>query len=142
MGSGSLLVRTAMRLPWRQSRRHDPAAGLGDLEAALRDEACPVCIRTAAADESWLDRFLDDGYLERDVMRRIAGSGGFCAYHAVRMAVIGQSATVALIYLSMIEDCLPLIAARRNRQGSPVPLFPVPNSCEACAQQQEIERTD
>ena len=71
-----------MRLRWRRSRRHDPAAGLGDLEAALTGEGCPVCARAAGADERWLDRFLDDGYLERDVMRRIAAGGGFCAFHA------------------------------------------------------------
>ena len=57
-------------------RRHDPAAGLGDLEAALTGEGCPVCARAAGADERWLDRFLDDGYLERDLMRRIAAAAG------------------------------------------------------------------
>ncbi len=105
-----------MSLRWRR-RRHDPTAGLGDLEAALAGENCPVCTRTAGADERWLDRFLDDGYLDRDVMRRIAAGGGFCAFHAARMAAIGQSATVALIYLHLIEDCLPRLAARRDRRG-------------------------
>ncbi len=130
-----------MSLRWRR-RRHDPTAGLGDLEAALAGENCPVCTRTAGADERWLDRFLDDGYLERDVMRRIAAGGGFCAFHAVRMAAIGQSATVALIYLSLIEDCLPRLAARRDRRGGPVPLFAAPDACEACAHQREVERRE
>ena len=75
-------------------------------------------------------------------MRRIAGSGGFCAFHAVRMAAIGQSATVALIYLSVIEHCLPRIAARRDSRERLAPLLPVPNWCEACAQQQEVERRE
>ena len=94
--------------------RRDPAAGLGDLEAALTREDCPVCVRAEGADERWLDRFLDDGYLERDLMRRIAAGGGFCAYHAGRIAATGQSATVALIYLGLIADCLPRLAALRN----------------------------
>jgi hypothetical protein len=127
-----------MRLPWG-GRRHDPAAGLGDLEAALAEEGCPVCARTVGADERWLDRFLDDGYLERDVMRRVAAGGGFCAFHARRIEAIGQSATVALIYLEVIEDCLRRLAARRDRRGGPVPLFPVPGACEACGHQREVE---
>ena len=67
MAPDSFLTRAGMRFRWRRSRRHDPAAGLGDLEAALKDDGCPVCARAAGADERWLDRFLDDGYLERDV---------------------------------------------------------------------------
>jgi hypothetical protein len=126
---------------WRR-RRHDPAAGLGDLESALSNAGCPVCTRTAGADERWLDRFLEDGYLERDVMRSIAASGGFCSFHAGRMAAIGQSATVALIYLNLIEYCLPGLTARRNRRGAPVSLFPMPDACAACAHQRDVERRE
>src|SRR5690349_14717556 len=99
----SFLTRAAMRFPWRYSRRHDPAAGLGELDAALKGDGCPICARTSGADEHWLDRFLDDGYFERDLMRSVAENGGFCAFHAARIAAVGQSATVALIYLSLIE---------------------------------------
>jgi len=113
MAPDSFLTRAGMRFPWRHSRSHDPAAGLGDLEAALKDDGCPVCARTTGADERWLDRFLDDGYLERNLVRSIKESGGFCAFHAFRIAEIGQSATVALIYLGLIEYCLPRFAARR-----------------------------
>jgi hypothetical protein len=127
---------------WSGRRRHDPAAGLGDLEAALAGATCPVCTRSAGADERWLDRFLDDGYLDRDVMRRIAAGGGFCAFHSFRMATIGQSATVALIYLSLIEDCLPRLAARRYRQVRPVPLFRAPDACQPCSHQLEVERRE
>jgi hypothetical protein len=127
---------------WKGSRRHDPAAGLGDLEAALAGETCPVCTRTAGADERWLGLFLDDGYLERDVMRRVAAGGGFCAFHALRTAAIGQSATVAVIYLNLIEDCLPRLAARRSRPGGTAPLFAAPGACEACAHQREAERRE
>jgi hypothetical protein len=131
-----------MRFPWRHSRQHDPAAGLGDLEAALKEDCCPVCARTAGADERWLDRFLDGGYLERNVMRSIAESGGFCAFHAARITEIGQSATVALIYLDLIEYCLPRFAARRLSRGGPSPVFPMPDACAACAHQQEVERRE
>ena len=127
---------------WSGRRRHDPAAGLGDLEAALAGENCPVCTRSAGADERWLDRFLDDGYLDRDVMRRIAAGGGFCAFHSFRMATIGQSATVALIYLRLIEGCLPRLAARRYRRVRPVPLFRAPDACQACSHQLEVERRE
>ncbi|MGD9615810.1 MAG: hypothetical protein AB7H90_10735 [Alphaproteobacteria bacterium] len=127
---------------WTGRRRHDPAAGLGDLEAALTQEFCPICAGTAGADERWLDRFLDDGYLERSVMRRIAAAGGFCAFHAVRMAAIGQSATVALVYLSLIADCLPRFTGRRDHRGRPIPPFPLAEACEVCAQQREIERRE
>src|SRR3954454_18023220 len=96
-----------MGFPWRYSPRYDPAAGLGDLEAALKGDNCPVCARTSGADERWLDRFLDDGYLERDVMRSIAENGGFCALHAARIEASGQSATVALTDLSLIEYYQP-----------------------------------
>ena len=75
-------------------------------------------------------------------MRCIAESGGFCAFHAARIAAIGQSATVALIYLSLIEDCLPRFAARRARRGGPFPVFPAPDACAACAHQQEVERRE
>ncbi len=142
MAPDSFLTRAGLRFPWRHSRSHDPAAGLGDLEAALKDDGCPVCARTAGAEERWLDRFLDDGYLERNVMRSIAESGGFCAFHASRIAEIGQSATVALIYLSLIEYCLPRFAARRAPRGGPFPVFPVPDACAACAHQQEVERRE
>jgi hypothetical protein len=151
-----------MIIPWPRRVRHDPATGLGDLEAALTREGCPVCIRAEGADERWLDRFLDDGYLERDLMRRIAADGGFCAFHAGRIAAIGQSATVALIYLSLIADCLPHLAAQRDRplrdrplrdrplgerllgkrRGRPVPLFTAPEACEVCAHQREVERRE
>jgi hypothetical protein len=127
--------------------RRDPAAGLGDLEAALTGEGCPVCVRAEGADQRWLDRFLDDGYLERDLMRRVAAGGGFCAFHAGRIAAIGQSATVALIYLSLIADCLPRLAALRSRslkdrRGRPVPLFSAPEACVACTHQREVERRE
>ena len=141
-----------MIAPWSTGVRPDPAAGLGDLETALRNEGCPVCARTEGADERWLDRFLDDGYLERDVMQRIAASGGFCAFHAGRMAAIGQSATVALIYLNLVADCLPRLAAQwdrrgracrmRDRRNRPVPLFPAPEKCAVCAHQCDVERRE
>jgi hypothetical protein len=131
-----------MKVPWLRRARHDPAAGLGDLEAALRNEGCPVCARTVGADERWLDRFLDDSYLERDVIRRIAAGGGFCAFHAGRMAAIGQSATVALIYLDLIADCLPRLTAWRDRRDGSAPLFPRPEACEACTHQREVERRE
>src|SRR4051794_5446703 len=139
MAPDSFPTLAGMRLPWRQSRSHNPAAGLGDLEAALKDDGCPVCARTTGADERWLDRFLDDGYLERNVVRSIAESGGFCSFHASRIAEIGQSATVALIYLGLIEYCLPRFAARRASRGGPSPGFPLPDACPACDHQQEIE---
>jgi hypothetical protein len=127
---------------WKGRRRYDPAAGLGDLEAALHNEGCPVCARTAGADERWLDRFLDDGYLDHDVMHRIAASGGFCAFHAGRMAAIGHSATVALIYLSLIDHCLPRLAARRDRRSGAAAPFSAPIDCAACAHQREVERRE
>src|SRR4051812_30611988 len=130
-----------MMVPWRR-RRHDPAAGLGDLEAALRREGCPVCIRAEGADERWLDRFLDDGYLERDLMGRVAAGGGFCAFHAARIVEIGQSATVALIYLDLIADSLPRLTAAADRQGRPAPLFPAVEACAACAHQCDVERRE
>jgi hypothetical protein len=136
------LVRAGMRLPWRGSRRHDPAAGLGDLEAALANEGCPVCARAAGADERWLDRFLDDGYLERDLMRRIAAAGGFCAHHTRRIEAIGLSATVALLYLGLVAYLQPRLAARRDHRGRPVPLIPVADACEACTHQREVERRE
>src|SRR4051812_26192649 len=131
-----------MRLPWQGSRRHDPAAGLGDLEAALTNEGCPVCARAAGADERWLDRFLDDGYLERDLMRRIAMAGGFCARHTHRIGAIGLSATVSLIYLGLVAYLQPRLAARLDRKGRSVPLIPVPDACEACAHQRDVERRE
>jgi hypothetical protein len=127
---------------WKGRRRRDPAAGLGDLEAALRGEDCPVCTGTADADERWLDRFLDDGYLDGDVMHRVAAGGGFCAHHASRMASLGQSATVAIIYLTLIDDCLPRFRARRDRRGRPLRLLPNPDMCRACAHQHEVERRE
>ncbi|MGE0257742.1 MAG: hypothetical protein AB7H71_05660 [Alphaproteobacteria bacterium] len=127
---------------WMRTRRHDPTAGLGDLETALAGDDCPVCARAAGADGRWLDRFLDDGYLERDVMRRVAAGGGFCAFHTSRLTAIGQSATVAIIYLSLIEDLLPRLAARRDRRGRHVPLLAAPDACEACAHQREVERRE
>ena len=75
-------------------------------------------------------------------MRSIAESGGFCAFHASRIAEIGQSATVALIYLSLIEYCLPRFAARRAPRGGPFPVFPALDACAACAHQQEVERRE
>ena len=69
---------------WTGDRR-DPAGGLGDLEAALAVDACPVCTRAAGADERWLDHFLYEGYLEPEAMRAVARSGGPCPYHAARV---------------------------------------------------------
>src|SRR4051794_9002475 len=131
-----------MIVAWPGRARRDPAAGLGDLESALMHEGCPVCIRAEGADERWLDRFLDDGYLERDLMRRIAAGGGVCAFHARRIAGVGQSATVALVYLSLIAHCLPHLAAGPDHRGRPVPLFPAPEACAACTHQQEVERRE
>src|SRR3954452_21596119 len=127
---------------WRGRARRDPAAGLGDLEAALTREDCPVCIRAEGADERWLDRFLDDGYLERDLMGRVAAGGGFCAFHAARIVEIGQSATVALIYLDLIADSLPRLTAAADRQVRPAPLFPAAEACAACAHQCDVERRE
>ena len=45
-------------------------------------------------------------------MRSLAESGGLCAFHAARIEAIGQSATVALIYLGLIET-----ASRASRLG-------------------------
>ncbi len=47
---------------------------------------------------------------------------------SVRMAAIGQSATVALVYLSLIENCLPRLAARRDHRGGHVPLLLAPDA--------------
>ena len=128
-------------LGWRRVRR-DPAAGLGDLEAALAGDDCPVCARTAGADDRWLDHFLYEGYLEREVMRSVGRAGGFCAHHARRTEAMGSSATIALIYLALIRDCLPRLADRRDRRHRPVPLLAAPEACEACAQAEEAERRD
>jgi hypothetical protein len=75
-------------------------------------------------------------------MRRLARSGGFCAHHARRAQAIGLSATVALVYLSLIEDCLPLLAAGRDRRTRGAALLPAADACEACAQAAEVERRE
>src|SRR3954468_8539093 len=131
-----------MSVAWLRRARRDPAAGLGDLEAAVTGEGCPVCVRADGADERWLDRFLDDGYLERDLMRRIAMAGGFCARHTRRIEAIGLSATVALIYLGLVAYLQPRLAARLDRRNRPVPLIPVLDACEACAHQRDVERRE
>ncbi len=122
-------------------RRPDPAAGMGDLEAALTREACPVCTRAAGADERWLDHFLYEGWQEREPMREVARGAGFCAHHARRLETIGQSATVALIHLALIRDVLPRLAGRHGR-GKPAPLVAAPDACEACAQARDVERRE
>lgn len=130
---------------YRRRERHDPAAGLGDLAAALQREDCPVCNRTAGADERWLDHFLYEGYLEPEGMRPVRRAGGFCAYHAGRSEALGQSATLALIYLALIEDCLPPLAGRAGYAGYKDPWRALPGSadpCEACAQAAEAERRE
>jgi hypothetical protein len=123
---------------WRRGRP-DPAEGLGDLEAALRQEGCPVCAHAAGADERWLDHFLYEGYQEPEPMAAVARSGGFCSRHARRVEGMGTSAAVALIYLTLIRDLLPPLAAQGARRP---PLIAVPGACEACAQGREVERRD
>lgn len=126
---------------WRRARP-EPAAGLGDLEAALACEGCPICARTIDADERWLDHFLYEGYQEREAMRAVARGGGFCVYHARRVEAIGLSASVALVYLALIEECLPRLAGRLNVGGRHPPLVAAPDACEACAQAREVERRE
>jgi hypothetical protein len=126
---------------WAGDRR-DPAAGLGDLEAALVADACPICTRTTGADERWLDHFLYEGYLEPEAMQALLRSGGPCPYHARRVEAIGLSATVALIYLRLIHDCLPHLAGRPaagRRQAAPVVS---PAACPACVQARDVERRE
>jgi hypothetical protein len=126
----------------RAGERRDPAAGLGDLEAALAVDACPICTRTAGADERWLDHFLYEGYLEPEAMQPFLRAGGPCAYHARRVAAIGLSATVGLIYLRLIQECLPSLerqAAAGERSG---PLIAALGSCPACEQARHVERRE
>jgi hypothetical protein len=138
-----VLIRTiaAALRQWRRGA-HDPAAGLGDLEAALTGEGCPVCARTGDADERWLDHFLYEGYLERAAMQQVARGGGLCAYHTGRIETLGTSAAVALIYHRLIEDCLPRLASAREARRSSLPLIAAPGFCEACAQAGEVERRE
>ena len=75
-------------------------------------------------------------------MRSVAESGGFCTFHAARIEAVGQSATVALIYLSLIEYCQPRLAARRDHRSALVPLFTGPHACAACAHQWDVERRE
>jgi hypothetical protein len=137
------MVPADWRWRWRPrggARRPDPAAGLGDLEAALRCQACPICAQTAGADERWLDHFLYEGYQEPEVMQAVARGGGFCAHHASRVEAIGLSATVAIVYRGLIDDCLPRLDDRIS--GGKKPLVAAQGACEACAQAREVERRE
>ena len=126
---------------WSRDRR-DPAAGLGDLEAALAGDACPICTRAAGADERWLDHFLYEGYLEPEAMQAVRRCGGPCPYHARRVELIGLSATVALIYLRLIDDCLPRLGGHAAAGRRSAALVAEPGSCPACAQARDVERSE
>jgi hypothetical protein len=119
--------------------RSDPTAGLGDLEASLHEEGCPVCKRAARADEHWLDYLLAEGYQERRAVEAIAHGGGLCAWHARRLDAIGPSAPIALIHLDLIDRALPALA-RRERGKRPRSLVPEPDFCAACREAAEAER--
>ena len=140
--TGALTRALAHLRPGLGNRRRDPAEGLGDLEAALTVDACPICTRAAGADEHWLDHFLYEGYLEPEAMRAVARSGGFCPYHAGRVEHIGLSATVALIYLGLIHQYLPRLAGRTAAGKRPASLIADPGACPACSQARDVERRE
>jgi hypothetical protein len=136
------LARSLAGSRWWAGDRRDLAAGLGDLEAALADDTCPICVRSAGADERWLDHFLYEGYLEPEAMQAMVRSGGPCPYHARRVEAIGLSGTVALVYLRLIHDCLPRLAGRAVAGKRPAALVASPDSCPACAQARDVERRE
>lgn len=135
-------TRTLGRSRFWAGDRRDPAAGLGDLEAALAGDVCPICARAAGADERWLNHFLYEGYLEPEAMQAVVRSGGPCPYHARRVEAIGLSATVALIYLRLIHDCLPRLADLATAGRRRAALVASPGACPACAQARDVERRE
>ncbi len=89
-----------------------------------------------------MGHLLYEGYLEPEIMARVARGGGLCSRHARRLDKVGLVGTIAVIHSRILPDIQRSFAERMRRGDASINIVLEPGYCIVCDQQHDFERRE
>jgi hypothetical protein len=102
-----------------------------ELQKACEKPGCPLCRIVAERAERYIDNMLFEHVSDRGFRKAWRQAGGFCSYHARRLAAFRDGLAVAILGRDILED---RIASFEKRQA-----WRPKERCPVCVEQDRIE---